>query len=291
MHNIFSAYLAEMTEIPSQLDGGFYLALLWFIDSQVSVMQSLVQKHDANRLYVLKQLLPLWQMIWSTMHTALRRFDPADGQEQHERWARAALEGIDSLDRLWLPLVVIVADPTLSFDHWAERFRPKWSFVDDDLIEDLMLFLPALENVEYNRVRRVLWLRERALNQESKEKREDEEHAEDETSNSDFEEASEESNERMAGDRYESNIVTEASCESDDDDVASTGPESIAAIHEELDRNDDATLAHNPAILNTVTTVRRIVICPTQAIETFFIFPKASLAVHRRCRTVVKRVD
>ena len=70
MYKIFSTYLAETMKIPALLDGRFYLNLLRFVDGQMSSMTFVAT--DSDRAITELCYLPLYQMMWETVHSATR---------------------------------------------------------------------------------------------------------------------------------------------------------------------------------------------------------------------------
>lgn len=152
-----AAYVVKMTRMPAFLDGTFYAKLLAFIDGQVSPIMYVVDSR--NRYYTEEQFLPRYQTMFKILHPMLSRFNPAAVTEAQTKWARTCLANIDKLDGLWLTPNEIGVDVNEDFEKWAKVLNPAKSFFDDEMIEDLMRFLPSPEDAPCNRVRRIIWLR------------------------------------------------------------------------------------------------------------------------------------
>ena len=155
MQYAFAAYITEMTKMPDLLDEGFYFGLLYFIDSQFHPINEIMNKASRNMRSV--EYLPRYRAIWSLAHTGLCRFDPKITTKRLIAWAKACLMNIDRVDDVWLPPSILRADANENFEKWAETFNPNQSFFDDDIIVDLIKFLPAPQKSGCKRVRRVLW--------------------------------------------------------------------------------------------------------------------------------------
>lgn len=154
-----------MTKTNITLDPEFYLTLLYFINNQIDNLKKIIEFYDQGSPVLKSTYSPLFRTTWDTIHTALHRFDPAlttQKLQELANWATACLWKIDELDNMLLP--PSSDDTPEGFHKWAEWFDPRASFFDDNLIEDLVKFLPlsGLEATRYRRVRRVLWKKTRA---------------------------------------------------------------------------------------------------------------------------------
>lgn len=99
-------------------------------------------------------------------------FKPELLTEQQTRQAISCLYVIEEVDNLWLPSTIMPighqtgtdgqdGDLDEQFEDWARSFPVRESFFDDNVVEDLIKFLPSFDAVATKRVRRIrLWFRE-----------------------------------------------------------------------------------------------------------------------------------
>ncbi|KAI0346848.1 hypothetical protein BDW22DRAFT_465286 [Trametopsis cervina] len=168
VHAAFANYLVETYQTPDLLDHSFYLHILYFLDGHMSAMQYSISVHTSGVTSWLH--LPIWHLILRTAHTALQNYNGLYVGLSTELFqiAHSILQRIDHLDDQWSikrgdggPRVD--PDPAVDFNGWAEEFNVNAAFFSDELIIDLVRFMPSAAEANVSRrVRRLelLWSKE-----------------------------------------------------------------------------------------------------------------------------------